>query len=1210
MNQYLNFRILLFFFCLLGCTYQVYYTSSQYFSYQTRTRVESNLQDVVRYPSSVLWSRINDFLAPDALSKLNITSNRNLHQLTIAQLHSLTPHANDSIQSCLMRLDDYDFYKHYQQNICYETFIVRKLILGDSVCYQFHPKVQLKYSIHRAANALNFSHIVYNLVLTQTFNLTTELYLITNYPTKSDDDSGIVQFPVYSRKFGQLLLRYSQERWIVQRPKERIFKLMPAPYDTDCLKGNHYCLRECYIQNTISKLKRFPFTEPADEFLESNGISSHLRLLSSIELENASIASVWLKIKKQCRRNCNKPSCEISATSNNAFAYYPWRSDPVSLTVSLPTSYPIKITALPEINWIDYMSGICNCISIWFGFSVIAVNPLKYCKRYTQFERGWKLGSLYSKLPLLTYYLLCVLGFLYQSGEIWKNYFLYQTSMTIEVSADDKYPYQSLGICFDYKELLDKTNYTRLRLLATSSNISNDWEDEYSVLNVRQIFDLTPDARSIISECGRRDDSNIGLDYFIGNECLKFFSVLKAIKADQVCYYFYPQMALTYLWSKVSSSYTDTSEVFQIKTAILINSSMLVTLFAYGVDEAGTNNKLPMDSRNFGHETTIYPETIVGISSATVNFNRLPAPYDTGCLSRFNPTECLFYCIDPKLSAFRRKSYLSLLTFPRDEKILNFQDVQNETVRSITLTTAKSCYSQCSGYPCHQTVSFTFGATHVGNGTQKDLSLISFLPNAPTIKVQYVPATDPLNFFINICNSCGIWFGLSIISLYPINLIRKGSLLFARGTQKPAGISKILQAIFAATCLAGFMWQVYHVTSTYFFYETYSRIKGSTQDIYRFPTINICLRYRDILNSDIITNNSASVKLIFKLTPLDNDTFSGCSYRDTQTDQMKVRSRSECLMEFKTAKYVFGAKVCYAYLSKESYSLSKVTSMPTHTGIVYEILLNNIFNKLSYITFYWFTEALNFNSSGIADRSRKYAFQVFRGWTSNRSTNYIFVQGMNYNITLLPEPYETRCLPGTLPSTCFSRCNMNNAKTLLDKVPFDEFILEPVNLRMISERDMTNTTVKSLVNYGFENCSRACFRRECNQYYSIPTALGYWKPNFKHNGIVIAAAVPSSNGLIVDSYPSLTLMDFLNNLAVSGSIWFGVSVISIAMYTVKLFKKQEKKLQRRSPNQRFRGFNKQFTISPRSYCTCFYCQKHFRNRMNLRQVMRSDRHED
>ena len=409
---------------------------------------------------------------------------------------------------------------------------------------------------------------------------------------------------------------------------------------------------------------------------------------------------------------------------------------------------------------------------------------------------------------------------------------------------------------------------------------------------------------------------------------------------------------------------------------------------------------------------------------------------------------------------------------------------------------------------------------------------------------------------------------------------------------------------FMVICFAGFIWQGSLVLRTYFSYRTYSRIQVSRKDNFTLPTLNVCFRYSDILSNNSVDLHYSTVEDIFEMTPPKNDSLTGCSTRDPNSDIMTLKDKGSCVAEFRNEKYIFGSTVCYVYKPISSYSLTRTTSSSSKSAVTYELFLSPIFNRASFLSFYWFT--IPSWGTGRPSESRKHVSIIFRDAEDDDSESYFFVQGINHNITLLPEPYDTQCLRGNSSIVCFSSCYKKYLLTILDRVPFDEIIADPIPFRIMSKDDMSNSSFKESVEVGNQECRNSCLREQCDQYYSMPIVSGYWKPKAYHDGLTIAVGTPSSNDLVVTTYPSLTLMDFLNNLAVSGSIWLGVSVMSIAMHPVKLFKRrQQKKLKRRSPNERLRGFNQHFRVSPRVYCPCTYCQKHYRCRPNLSSLMPS-----
>ena len=925
----------------------------------------------------------------------------------------------------------------------------------------------------------------------------------------------------------------------------------------------------------------------------------HERVLSQHDLKNESAAAAWLKIQRLCYDKCINPACTITMTSNavNIYRSLRHKTKILSITLSVPKSYPKKVTSVPEVNWIEFLSAISNSLSIWFGISVASITPLRFIK--TSKKTPFKPWS--RSVALVLCYLISFIGFLYQSTELCKDYFLYQTSMSIEVSDLDAYPYQSIGICFEYHELLNRDNYEKYGIAKTALEADNNLENEYSSLTIKEVLALTPSNNQSMVACEVTGKWNLGLEQRSLAECLNFFSIEKAIRGTQLCYFFIPRTTRTYSWTKTASSFTNRTQVYKIDTCIGLNRSLLATVVSYEASTVnhGTGSNLPFDSRNFVQKLVLYPENLVTVSSISNRFNRLPAPYDTKCIPDFYYQRCLHICVNRHLRPIRRTPYTSLITFSYNQKILNFKDLRNKNISDLAFNAFEVCRLQCVGSRCQQTLTLTAAEIYVKNN-QKKIQLISILPSVPTVNIHYLPSTYPLNFFINICNCLGIWFGLSIISFNPITVWRKGKSLIARKHQVVSSKSKCLPIIILLICVTGFTWQVSIVSITYFSYKTYSRLEVSRGDIFRFPTINFCSSYKEVMISSATENSVAlfrrlpTVKNIFKLTPHENETLSGCRLREHLSDQMERKNLSDCLAQFVTSKFVAGSGVCYTYQGSSSYSLSRVSSSSEHTGIVYELLLSSIFRNTSDIVIYWFTQPLNVRAKAKVVRSKKFAYRVFIDPSSNDSVNYVISRGINHNVTLLPEPYDTQCLPNKSPIGCFSKCYIKFFKAL-KRVPFDEFISEPIDLPMVTSDDLKNETFQELVRIANKKCVTACARQACNQYYSITDVAAYWKPKMKHNSLVIAAGTPVSNGLVINTYPSLVFLDFLNNLGVSGSIWLGVSVVSITMYSMKLLtKKRVNEKARQSKKRRLSRTQKQLNISPRLYCSCSYCQNHYR----------------
>ena len=1175
--------MIVFFLCFLGCLYQVSHVSSQYFSYKTTTRVQSELENVVRYPDLNLCAEISDFVSKTDLKRHNLSSKYQLVTLNLKQLYDLTPATNESIEKCFLRIDRYNQYKMYSSDVCYKNILVRKYVVSNTVCYQFHPDKRLNYSITEVANAFNYSSYVYEIHLSQAFNESTELYFVAQYPSFTGDAEKIVGFPVYSRKYGEILTRYKYENWLVFRPSEEYYTLLPYPYDTDCTNDNLYCIRYCVISESTSRMGRFPFTEPFNGSLQY----SNLKPLTTAVLHDYDAALIWKDIQESCHKNCSKVLCETSiTTTDSVYVYKHYMKTYLSLLVSVPTSYTKKIYSIPVMNWIDYLSGICNSISIWFGISVLAfvslVRRLTKRKRVTM-QRDTK------QYALIAYHSICLIGFLYQCFQLCNDFFQYKTSSIVEVVADDVYMNQRIVICLGFREAMNSRTLTN-----------------YSELTVKQLIQLAPNPKEFVLSCGLRDHSNYGLIEQSVNSCFNHFSIETTIKGHRFCYIIVPKKHTKYSWRKVATSYKNQGQVYDMKFGGNFSNTLIATIVSFVTRR---ELSIPGLSRNFAQRVLIDSDNVIAITSLHNTYSTLPPPYDTMCEA--NPMNgCMFKCLNLSYSKINRVSYSLYIYDLYDTKIVNQQDLANLSVAEIIFDGYKNCEKECRENPCHQSVCFTLTKTFYDSKEIGRIRIISTVPTAPTFNIYTVASVDFLNFFLNICNCFGIWFGLSMLSFNPSDLLKNKVLKKHRIRNHhsiPTTAKKMKQKLltygFLSGCILGFIWQEYLVSNAYFKFKTYNRMEISVTDVRRFPHIAVCMPYRDLMKEDTF---NLTVRQLLNMTPDTNTTLIKCCLRNDETSNMRWKNGSDCRNIWNTVKYITGENVCYSMISplNKTYSMEGVTSAMTHTGIIFKLYLNRtlaVTSDLLFIAYSYEAVVRSTQFLGQPIRGRYYLEKVLRDTSVKDPLNYFVVQATLRNVSLLPKPYDTMCVENEVHSFCEAMCITNYTKTILNRVPFQEMISQPLDFKMMSETDLHNDTFKKLLKIGYEICKYQCATKACRPFYTMTSVDAYSKPHVGYNHLIVAAGVPKSNELIVKTYPSITLFDYLNNLAVSGSIWLGVSVLSIIMYPIRLVKKyvgtKADRFQNRvEGNDRLKRFHDSFNITSRHNCSCSYCRTHFSHR--------------
>ena len=1199
--------------CFSGCLYQILYVNNQYFSYKTTTRVNSNLQDIVSYPTIVFCTRISDMIDRHNFDLLR-NSQLSLFNLTIKQLLTLTPAENEIIDGCQFRDDSQHRYifKYYNSSYCYNHFGVKKIIVGDLVCYQIYTYEAKNYSIYRVANAISYGMYVFNIYLTTPFTRAIDLIIPAFYnPTFHQDVSIRATFPTYSRHFAEVITRHQDENWIIMKPFAEHYHLLPCPYDTNCTLINK-CYRKCVTEQTVSLLNLHPFSEPA------TAAHSNLKLLSSIQLKDLNVLRTWQEIKSKCDFLCLQLECTITISSNLAYEYRYWTPKNMTLTVSVPGMYFKTITSVPALSFIEYISSMTTCISIWFGFSALSVNPFNWLIRTKIISTKLKLHFKWFKMGGCIYYAICLVGFIFQLSSVCNQFFKFETSSRIKVSTEDQYKYQAITICFNHKDIMNRTEYRKYNISKTFQEAFLQGDDELSNLTVEQLFTLTPKAEDVIQGCGLRDELNYRLKRLHAKECMKFFSIMKAVRGEWMCYAFVPQKNATFSWTKVATSHTGKGRVYHISVNLSVELQTTMAVISYQTLHSG----LPTLSRSFAQLVSLQTSNFVIVASMLNIFQSLPPPYDTKCATGpDNQDQCASKCLVQELRSQLNRAPFSIYLVNQSLNLrpVSSKDLKNKTFSDLLFDIQGTCRSRCSFLPCLQLVSFTDSSDYYNFKDKGSLRIISMVPKRPALVITSIPATTLTDFLLYICNCFGIWFGLSFVTCDPIfiwlqilELRKRIRILLQTSNFLPVGKGfnhpSIFRFFMLSICVCGCTFQCYMFCDTYFKYKTSSRIEITARETYRLPDIILCTRYREVTSKKVWESystqlmqqeNEPTIRQILQMTP--NNTLDECGYRFNGSDEFQMKKEIECSKIWKIVKYASGADVCYAYLSaeNEAYSIPDVASALDHVGIIYELYLNESMKNAQHLYLISDTNPLGLSltlKATLPVRSRKYGEAMIRG-LDDKTLNYFTVQGTIYNVTLLQAPYDTGCVPDYQADFCGPDCNTKYKQEQLQRVPFHEIITEPLDLRMVSEKDLMNETVQEIIKKGNEMCSKKCSHPPCQSYYSLTDAFGNFKADIGLHRLVLAAGVPRSNGLIVNTFPSMQLIDFLNNLAVSASIWFGVSVLSLFMIPLNFkfmdVNKNNLKSRRVHTKQRLERIHGHIQVYPRSYCQCSYCQRFY-----------------
>ena len=385
-------------FCLVGCLYQITKISLEYFSFKTTTKATFQIDSNVDDPSIVYCTRYTDILDRTNYQKYGIYK-RSRHnstevlsdttKLTISDIFHLTPDPNDTIIDCEIRQDEYET-KHYLQDRCYSLFRVTKYLEGPFICYQFQTKdVNNDFKCDQAALAYSGLNVLYRMTMHPRFLLSNTLKLISHIP--SNLANPILNLPSSSRRFYCYRVRYGDNE--PKKSKHNYFLIsgdlysitrLEKPFDTKCTKNNEYSELSCRRRCNIAAFERhgyFPSTEYTVSPLPMKHINTEAVLNKTLFQATKTQTDI-------CRKSCNQKPCHerFSVTDVSSSEYL--HKGSIYIGSSCSNRPKVIIEYLPRITLIEFAMYISSSLGMWFGISILSINPFNSKRKYGRNEKA------------------------------------------------------------------------------------------------------------------------------------------------------------------------------------------------------------------------------------------------------------------------------------------------------------------------------------------------------------------------------------------------------------------------------------------------------------------------------------------------------------------------------------------------------------------------------------------------------------------------------------------------------------------------------------------------------------------------------------------------------------------------------------------------------------------------------------------------------
>ena len=378
----------------------------------------------------------------------------------------------------------------------------------------------------------------------------------------------------------------------------------------------------------------------------------------------------------------------------------------------------------------------------------------------------------FTKISSGIFSLICLLGFLLQVQQISELYLRFQTTTKTVFQIRDENEYQSLMYCPRTIDLLDRKNHKEYDIFPSQPRAHDKLLLELSRLTIKDILELAPKESDAILHCAVRRGRVSTVDIMQQKECFSFFKVMKYVSGERVCYAFIPNSLLMYSAGDVASSLTFINSVYQLFINSSISRSYYASFISLVMDPNG-NLKDVLHSRLFQAFTEnqkTFNESRITIFGDSIDINRLPPPYDTGCTPGHDQETCYEGCLTDKFRTINRVTWSGFHTEKLDLKMLTPIDFQNKTISMFANKSFEECYSRCK---LKMECVTQFSRTTIQEYQSSQFYFASVPPSQPHMSVYAIPVLNVVEYIVQVGSCFGMWFGLSIISMNPIEWIKQ-----------------------------------------------------------------------------------------------------------------------------------------------------------------------------------------------------------------------------------------------------------------------------------------------------------------------------------------------------------------------------------------------------------------------------------------------------
>ena len=396
-------------------------------------------------------------------------------------------------------------------------------------------------------------------------------------------------------------------------------------------------------------------------------------------------------------------------------------------------------------------------------------------------------------------------------------------------------------------------------------------------------------------------------------------------------------------------------------------------------------------------------------------------------------------------------------------------------------------------------------------------------------------------------------------------------------------VRMLVSFLFYSACITGFLHQVKWISRVYFEYKTSSVVQYMRTPELSVPTINLCIRYTDILDWDrlfrdkqtsnlikrsarfqdmIHAQSLITIRNILDYTPSVTSILKDVHYR-TRGSYLEYHTFSPADI-FNVSKYYMHENVCYRLqaIHQQDMQFQRIASSLHASGIMFKLSFSqslapaDIFSVVLHMkemstTSFYFSQTMN----RLAD------FDSLQPLASA----FYYTYAMNH-ISLLEAPHDTMCHKSKEKKhTCLHNCLMYHMMNRTGRAPFQTYITEGIDVKHVNHYDMQNQTIKQIVNQVDLLCSNLCFTISCH-FHFICTSIDHVSLDVDHD-FRIMIMVPKIPGIRIFTIVNLTFTSFLTYVCSCFCTWFGVSALAVNPFNFiihRLIRKRSPEFDRRN----------------------------------------------